>query len=124
MAFKHREAYKRMKYRCECGHQEHMWNSRDGVTPFTVPCPNCKDPMGLVHVDWQEDKFLPLYIPPKGERFFVSMTKEKAREYAARNVDAAISSGRIEEKSRNSKIRMLTEDYYANGEAPDIVEMQ
>lgn len=52
------------------------------------------------------------------------MTKEKAREYAARNVDAAIRSGRIEEKSRNSKIRMLTEDYYANGEAPDIVEMQ
>lgn len=124
MAFKHPEAYKRMKYRCECGHHEHMWNSRDGATPFTVPCPNCKDPMGLVHVDWQEDKFLPIYIPPKGERFFVSMTKEKAREYAARNVDAAISSGLIEEKSRNSKIRMLTEDYYANGEAPDIVEMQ
>lgn len=123
MAFKHQEAYKLMNYRCKCGLHEMIWNSRDGVTPFTVPCPDCKDPMGMVHVDWMEDKFLPIYVPKKGDRFFVSMTKEKAREYAVRNVDHSISQGHIDERSRNSTIRRLTEDYYKDGQAPDIVEM-
>ena len=34
MAHNHKEAYMLMNYRCECGHHELIWNSRDGVTPF------------------------------------------------------------------------------------------
>lgn len=41
MARNHKEAYLLMNYRCECGHHELIWNSRDGVTPFTLSCPNC-----------------------------------------------------------------------------------
>lgn len=42
--YKHVEAFCLMWYRCErqnCGHMERIWNSRDGVTPFTTQCPSC-----------------------------------------------------------------------------------
>lgn len=119
---KHREAFHIMNYRCECGHHEKLWNSRDGVTPFSIPCPVCGDGMGMAHVDWKHDVFAPIFFPPVGSRYFADMTIERAREFAVRNVDHAISIGRIEESRRNSLIRSLTEDYFGDGHAPDILE--
>jgi len=38
----HIEAFCLMVYEHEdCGHEEVIYNTRDGVTPFLVPCPNC-----------------------------------------------------------------------------------
>lgn len=118
---KHKEAFHLMNYRCECGHHELIWNSRDGVTPFTLSCPSCKQGMGLVHVDWQLDIYNPFYIVPKGSRYFADMTLQRARELAARNVDFYISEGRIPESQRNRKIELFRDDYYAEGNSPDIL---
>lgn len=118
MGYKHKEAFAVMNYECECGHRELIWNSRDGVTPFTVPCPVCKDAMGLCHVNFNMDKVAILYQVPKNSRYFASMTIEQARTLAAKNVDCLISIGRIRETERNQRIREFTTDYYQNGESP------
>lgn len=118
------EAFKIMNYCCECGNHEKLWNSRDGVTPFSIPCSVCGDGMGMVHVDWHKDIFAPIFTPPAGSRYFADMTIERAREFAVRNVDQMISIGRIEENSRNSTIRRLTESYFGEGNSPDILVAQ
>jgi len=41
LGHRHVEAFCLMHYACDCGHHEVIWNSRDGVTPFTAPCPSC-----------------------------------------------------------------------------------
>lgn len=121
---KHKEAFKIMSYRCECGSQEKLWNSRDGVTPFTIPCGQCGNGMGMVHVDWDHDVFAPFLNPPAGSRYFADMTIERARQYAVRNVDSLISMGRVEETRRNELIRSLTQNYFGDGHAPDILVAQ
>jgi len=72
------EAFCLMRYRCEtCMHTEILWNSRDGVTPFSITCPECEKagrPLtlsnGLMsHVDWDQDLCYPDYLPGKGESF-------------------------------------------------------
>ena len=47
--------------------------------------------------------------------------KNVARELAARNVDFYISEGRIPESQRNRRIELLRDDYYAEGNSPDIL---
>ena len=38
----HAEAFCLMVYEHEkCGHEEIIYNPRDSVTPFLIPCPNC-----------------------------------------------------------------------------------
>lgn len=118
---KHKEAYAIMNYRCECGHHELVWNSRDGVTPFCIPCPVCKDGMGMCHVDFKLDRFSIRYQVPKGHRYFATMTMERARFLAARNVDHGISLGHIPEARRNFLIGNMTRDYYGDGTFPDIL---
>lgn len=119
---KHAEAFRIMTYRCSCGHSERLWNSRDGVTPFSIPCPSCKDGMGMVHVDWQNDVFCPLYRPSAGERYFADMTRERAREFANQNADYLVSIGRIKENGRNRYADSLFDDFYGDGHSPDILE--
>ena len=107
---KHKEAFALMNYKCDCGHQEVLWNSRDGVTPFCIPCPICKDGMGMSHVNFHLDRYDILYPVQKGARYFANMTIERARFLAVRNVDQGISQGRIPEARRNRLIASLIED--------------
>lgn len=80
-----------MKYRCsECGAVEWIWNSRDGVTPFGVEMKCGHDGH---HVDWQRDQYMPGYIPDVGERVFVTLTLDKAREYRRADVEAHWDTG-------------------------------
>ena len=74
----HAEAFKRMRYRCESNpaHNEPIWNSRDGVTPFTVDCRHCGG--YAEHVDWRQDHYRPDYKPLPGERFFRDGTPGEA----------------------------------------------
>lgn len=123
--FNHKEAFCVMTYRCKsCGHEERVWNSRDGITPFCIGCPRCGKPEHY-HEDWFNDRFDPMHrmFMVKGERMFVNMTKERARNYAVKNVDSAIESGRLPKSRRNDVIRTATASYYGDGTAPDIVEV-
>jgi len=91
--YNHAEAFKILMYASEKGGPdplvERIWNSRDGVTPFIVtPHPDLQERFGPVemrHVHWNEDRFEP-YWPhvglKVGDRIFVDMSRERAREVA------------------------------------------
>ena len=120
--FNHREAYCIMTYRCKCcGFEERIWNSRDGVTPFCIACPSCGKPEHY-HEDWHNDRYAPshqAFMKP-GERTFINMTLERAREYAARNVDKAIEACKFQSNQRNRVIADVMKSYYGDGKNPDI----
>ncbi|WP_157874832.1 hypothetical protein [Paraburkholderia atlantica] len=79
----HADGYALMWYACSCGHRERIWNSRDGVTPYVVPCPSC-GASSLTHVDWHDDQTRPTYTPHDGQRVFVDMTRAQASQIVAR----------------------------------------
>lgn len=89
---KHGEAFAVMAYQCmKCGYVEHIWNSRDGVSPFAVDCPLCDS--DAVHVVWQLDWYRPKHRPLVGERVFVTLTAEVAREFVPRLIQRAKEAG-------------------------------
>lgn len=71
------EGFDLMIYRCDHGHTEILWNSRDGITPFSISCRKCDSSM--VHAFWDADVKVPDFKPPKGMRIFVDLTMEQAR---------------------------------------------
>ena len=79
----HADGFALMWYACACGHRERIWNSRDGVTPYVVPCPSC-GASSLTHVDWHDDQTRPTYTPHEGQRVFVDMTRAQAEQIVAR----------------------------------------
>lgn len=79
--YQHGEAFAVMVYRCKAGHEVRVWNSRDGVTPFTMGCKaveSCVEYMA--HTVWQHDAFLPDHRPQTGEYFWRDGTVEEARQ--------------------------------------------
>lgn len=87
MKYNYKEAYCLMNYRCEsCGKLEQLWNSRDGVTPFVIPCIECDGEMS--HVAWNRDYCCPNFSPLPGMRVFVDMTDEKRKEIAEKRIEA------------------------------------
>ncbi len=123
---KHREAYCLMNYRCEaCGAEEVLWNSRDGVTPFSIPCISCgADGLtGMIHVRFDLDLRAPLYSPFPGQRYFADMSPERARAAANRNADRLVSMGRVPSNDRNRVSDDLFRDYFRDGTAPDILQV-
>ena len=124
--YNHKEAFCLMTYRCkDCGFEERIWNSRDGVTPFGLACPHCKGHKHY-HEDWQYDQCTPffgLFMKP-GQRYFVNMTMERAREYAARRVDHDIEIGELQASNRNYVIGLVAKSFYQDGQAPDIAVHQ
>ncbi|WP_429361462.1 hypothetical protein [Paraburkholderia sp. MM5496-R1] len=79
----HADGYALMWYACDCGHRERMWNSRDGATPYVVPCPSCGS-SSLTHVDWHDDQTHSTYTPHDGQRVFVDMAREQAEQIVER----------------------------------------
>jgi hypothetical protein len=77
--------------------------------------------MGMSHVNWNEDMFVPHYQPAFGSRYFADMTIERARAYAVRNVDFMVSNGVIPESERNLKVNQMTKYYFSEGDQPDIL---
>lgn len=65
---RHREAYHIMLYRCDKGHDELLWNTRDGVTPFGINCIECGS--GAYHENWEQD-VQTLKVPATVRRVFV-----------------------------------------------------
>lgn len=79
------EAFCLMRYEGARGRREWIWNSRDGITPFTVL--SADGEAELTHGNWHLDRYEPLFIPPIGSRVFVDMTEEIARPLAVEYVD-------------------------------------
>ncbi len=123
MTYKHKEAFCLMTYRCgDCGHEERIWNSRDGVTPFCLACPKCKG-HNHCHADWHNDRLAPLHsiCMQPGDRYFANMTMERAREYAVKRVDHYIEIGELAPTSRNYVIGEVAKSFFHDGDAPDIL---
>lgn len=89
---RHAEAFCLMWYACTCGHQERLWNSRDGVAPFSAACPSCGEP-DMKHVRWRKDAYAPEHKPHQGQRIWVDMTREAAENYARRRIASAQAQG-------------------------------
>jgi hypothetical protein len=81
--YQHVEAFCIMTYKCTnplCGRVEVLWNSRDGVTPFTIGCSACHGIME--HVYWDMDRRDLNYAPRDDQRVFIDMTEKHKRAYA------------------------------------------
>ena len=78
----HGEAFCLMRYESEDGRVvELLWNSRDGVTPFTITAKDGQTP--LQHVNWKSDEYRPEHQLQPGDRYFGKLTREAAAAYAA-----------------------------------------
>jgi hypothetical protein len=75
------DAFAVMLYRAldDPGETEEVWNSRDGVTPFTVLL---RSGRVATHADWTSMVHRPDFEPPPGSRVFVDLTEEIARTNA------------------------------------------
>lgn len=91
----HGEAYCLMKYAsAKVGRIEWLWNSRDGVTPFTLG-----SEAALAHADWHEDVFVPNFVPPVGMLIVMNWSdapqahREETRERWTKRMDEAEAAG-------------------------------
>lgn len=77
----HPTAYVVLRYRAldDPAEVEEVWNSRDGVTPYTILLPSGRP---ATHCDWTSMVARPDYSPPPGSRIFVDLTEEIARSNA------------------------------------------
>lgn len=112
----HAEAFCLMRYECRtCKHHEIIWNSRDGVTPFGCQCPSCGKPE-LLHAFFGSDRYAPDHQPHRGQRVWVTMTKERALALARRSVLRSKKEGPETERT----IELVAEEFYRDGTAPDL----
>ena len=66
----HAEAFWLMKYTCQdCGHEEVIWNSRDGVTPFGIRCMACGE-INMLHKG--PDRYAPNHVPTVGQYIWIT----------------------------------------------------
>lgn len=121
--YDHVEAFCLMLYRDTAGNEEWIWNSRDGVTPF---CITSRQGLEARHVEWHRDRRVPDHKPKPGERIFVDLTIEKAREYRTRYVERFWPRYQMSERyaSKEAAIEELANiDVSEHPGAPDIVEV-
>lgn len=91
----HKEAFMLMQYQClKCSAIEIIWNSRDGVTPFSGPScrsegfrpdENCGEETR--HINWDRDVYAPDYKPQVGERIWRDGTLDMMRDIKRRMVE-------------------------------------
>jgi hypothetical protein len=121
----HGEAFCLMTYATRDGSEvEYIWNSRDGVTPFTV---RSRSGAEMRHVDWLNDRRVPNYEPQIGERIFVDLTPMRARILATEVVDRYWDQIPSEDRqgvgSKEDLIDLIVvEDLRRLGE-PDLIEV-
>lgn len=114
MNYRHKEAFCLMQYRCRCGHNELIWNSRDGVTPFSMCCPSCGE-LDMCHINFMADRCMPDHKPHFGQRMWVSMTQDRALHLAR------LRTAHINPKHcTDDYIEQVAESIYHNGESPDL----
>lgn len=117
--YKHAEAFCIMRYQSRDGHVvEYIWNSRDGVTPFCIRAKDGKTE--LEHVCWNRDERRPDHKPMPGDRIFVDLTPEKAREYRRQQWDDPRNKAHL--SARYSSFEEFADSFTIRpGDEPDIV---
>lgn len=115
-----------MKYAAEDGSEvEWIWNSRDGITPFYVN--NRAGDKMLKHVDWHLDHRIFDYRPMPGERIFVNLSPQRARQKAERCIKDLWDSGddcsyvRETYDTKEDAVEGLLASFRVD-KAPDLVE--
>jgi len=113
-----REGFMVMMYECEdCNQVEHIWNSRNGVTPFMIGCRECKGHMS--HIQWGKDSFNPNYKPHPHDRVFVDMSQEHANDFARRDYMRFRAGGHIKaEVTEEMFVPEQAQNYFKNGHSP------
>ncbi|SRR6266851_368664 len=124
MTYQHAEAFCLLTYHADDGtEEEKIWNSRDGITPFVIALRSGK---AATHVNWRTDRPDQGYQPQIGERIFVDMTRERARQIAEANVDRWLADAKLGPMllagytSRDAAIEYFTREYFQPG-APDLI---
>jgi len=122
----HKEAFSLMQYASKDGREiEYIWNSRDGVTPFTV---TSRRGTTLEHVNWSGDRRIPNFVPQPGSRIFVDLTEDAARAYAVRQVrlywDEDTSPIKEMFASQDEAIEQLTASSLAQPGTPDTIVVE
>jgi hypothetical protein len=126
----HKEAFYLMWYGCRqspgapkdvgCGHRERIWNSRDGVTPFTTSCPSCGGE--LMHINWGQDAYAPEHKLHQGQRFWRNITREEAMITAHRRIEYVKKYYPSEqprtEAEEQTLFENLADSIYREGTAP------
>lgn len=129
----HKEAFALMEYGCKvCGDTEQLWNSRDGVTPFSIPCKRwqCNEADDLAcpmtHVNWHNDRCYPEFVPHPGLRVFIDIPESIARAVTRmrwnRYLGTCEANGIEPSESRRTQALMF-EDIYREGHAPWMIEI-
>jgi hypothetical protein len=108
--YTHVEAFCIMLYACNsCIHREMIWNSRDGVTPFSCQCPSCGGTMS--HTDFKKDRFAPDHQLHHRQKFWRDATPDDL----IKNFEAQIKVMNITDQSyisqRMTEITMQTGQY-------------
>jgi hypothetical protein len=120
----HKEAFCLMKYSTSDGSEvEWIWNSRDGVTPFTI---RSRSGAEMVHTQWQFDVRIKNYQPLSGERIFVDMTDGLAELMARTNVAAWWDHPDYPMcdtyPDQETAIAALAQEYLGDGDRPAVVD--
>lgn len=88
---------------------EEVWNSRDGLTPYTILMSDGS--MGT-HVEWSSMVPRPKFVPPPGTRVFVDLTEEiaqaNAEAYVAKIWDNGGAEGMLARNQYGSAADMVT----------------
>lgn len=127
-AHQHGEAFNLMVYRSDDGTEEEViWNSRDGVTPLVITLRSGKQ---ATHVDWHRDRYAPEHQPQPGDRIFVDLAEEKARQYARANAEKFWNMGEVMGtyasdvyESVDQLAEELAASYLERPGAPDLIEV-
>lgn len=83
--FDYENAFCIMWYACQCGHQERIWNSRDGVTPSGLQCSSCGGT--AYHAAKQQDVYAPRHELHHGQKFFRNGTLEEAHSIVLKRLN-------------------------------------
>jgi hypothetical protein len=119
--YDHGEAFCVMSYKCENDCKEILWNSRDGVTPFTISCAECGGSME--HINWRDDvQVLTLgevqRMYPAVKRIFVTATPydkyiiKSAEEYVDKYWTKDIGYGQTMQNTMYPMNRKSAVDYF------------
>lgn len=120
--YSHKEAFCLMLYRDEAGNEEWIWNSRDGVTPFMV---TSRQGLRAQHVEWHRDRCVPDHKPKPGDRIFVDLTLDRAREFRTKYVerwwDEMGMSREFASKAAAIDVLAAVDLEHGGGGAPDLI---
>jgi hypothetical protein len=98
--YRFQEAFCFIKYICDCGAEEVIWNSRDGAIAYDIECVECGDSMRKHSIEGRKK----VVVPQAGDRVFIDMPKDvydilckrRAQEFVRRAKEARAIKGEPE----------------------------